>query len=88
MPDGTKKPLISMFPICRITAFCLSALRSLFQTPAFEGNNGNLGFMPVAFLAGKVIEATRSCIYKQGEIVAGRAGQGFCKQDHKVLYYK
>ena len=39
-------------------------------------------------LAGKVIEATRSCIYKQGDLVAGRAGQGFCKKDHKVLYYK
>lgn len=39
-------------------------------------------------MAGKIIEPTRSCIYKQGEPAAGRAGQGFCKLDHKVLYYK
>jgi hypothetical protein len=53
-----------------------------------DNSESNIGWMPVGVLAGKIIEPTRSCIYKQGEPAAGRAGQGFCKLDHKVLYYK
>ncbi|MFI4912424.1 MAG: hypothetical protein ACIAQZ_12225 [Sedimentisphaeraceae bacterium JB056] len=53
-----------------------------------DSSQSNIAWTPIAILVGKLIEPARSCIYKQGDLIAAREFQGFCKLDHKVLYYK